>query len=174
MSASPAPDPLRPDPRSPGFHGSPVGSGWPAGADPTDCIGARVAQYVLDGLVATLPAIVLFLAVSVAGYLAAFGSVNFILVLYLGTWLVAVATHWFVLAWWPSTHEGRTPAMGWLGLRIVSEDGHAPGLGRLTVRWLLLVVDALVGGLVGLIIMLTSRRHQRLGDQAAGTLVIRS
>ena len=65
--------------------------------------------------------------------------------------------------------------MGWLGLRIVREsDGGVPTLGALSLRWLLLIVDGILGGVVGLVVMLTQARHQRLGDMAAHTLVVRA
>ena len=52
--------------------------------------------------------------------------------------------------------------------------GFAPSLGALTVRWLLLVVDGSFFGLVGLVIMSATARHQRLGDIAASTYVVRA
>jgi len=54
------------------------------------------------------------------------------------------------------------------GLRVVDEQGNSAGFGRTIVRWLLLVVD---GGifLIGLITMLSTRFHRRVGDLAAGT-----
>jgi uncharacterized RDD family membrane protein YckC len=45
---------------------------------------------------------------------------------------------------------------------------------QLTLRWLLLVVDAMFFGAVGLIAMLSTATHQRVGDSLADTLVVRS
>jgi hypothetical protein len=58
-----------------------------------------------------------------------------------------------------------------LGLVVVDEKGNAAGFGRTIVRWLLLVLD---GGifLIGLIAMLSTRFHRRIGDLAAGTFVV--
>ncbi|OLM09234.1 hypothetical protein Ae707Ps1_6181 [Pseudonocardia sp. Ae707_Ps1] len=69
--------------------------------------------------------------------------------------------------------SGRTPAMALLGLRIVRVDGGAPSAGQHVGRAVLLVIDTLLGGLVGWIVILCSRRRQRIGDHAAGTLVVR-
>jgi uncharacterized RDD family membrane protein YckC len=69
---------------------------------------------------------------------------------------------------------GRTLLMMALGLRIVRRDGGGlASFGQHLGRALLLVVDTLAGGLVGLIVMLCSRHRQRVGDHAAGTVVIR-
>jgi uncharacterized RDD family membrane protein YckC len=45
---------------------------------------------------------------------------------------------------------------------------------QLFIRGILLIVDTLVWGLVGLITMLFSRYRQRVGDHAAKTLVVRA
>jgi uncharacterized RDD family membrane protein YckC len=68
---------------------------------------------------------------------------------------------------------GRTLLMMALGLRIVRRDGAPASFGQHVGRTLLLVVDTIAGGLVGLIVMLCSRRRQRVGDHAAGTVVVR-
>ena len=64
--------------------------------------------------------------------------------------------------------------MGWFGLRVVNLDGGEATSSQLTLRWLLLVVDAMFFGVVGLIAMLSTGTHQRVGDSLADTLVVRS
>ena len=59
-----------------------------------------------------------------------------------------------------------------LGLRIISKGGGPASTTQLFVRGILLIIDMLVFGLVGLITMSASRYHQRVGDHAARTLVI--
>lgn len=88
--------------------------------------------------------------------------------------LVAAA----VLSWWyfarlPATRAGQTPAMRLLGLQVLSMEGSPATGGQLTLRWLLLAADAMFFGMVGLIAILISPRGQRLGDEVAGTLVVR-
>jgi hypothetical protein len=68
--------------------------------------------------------------------------------------------------------RGWTPGKLLFGIRTVAEDGRAPGIGRAIVRWLLLIVDDLCAGLVGLIVALTSKGHRRVGDMAAKTFVV--
>jgi hypothetical protein len=60
-----------------------------------------------------------------------------------------------------------------VGLRIVDGQGKVAGLGRNIIRWLLFVVDGpLTLFLCGLITMLVSKGHRRLGDMVAGTYVV--
>lgn len=59
-----------------------------------------------------------------------------------------------------------------VGIRVVNKEGNPAGLGRNVVRWLLFVVDGFFLLLPGLITMLASRGHRRVGDMAAGTFVV--
>jgi uncharacterized RDD family membrane protein YckC len=59
-----------------------------------------------------------------------------------------------------------------VGVRVVNKDGNPAGLGRNVVRWLLFIVDGFFLLLPGLITMLASRGHRRVGDMAAGTYVV--
>ena len=72
------------------------------------------------------------------------------------------------------TASGRTPGKRWTGLRVVKDGGGPVDFGSSTVRNLLRLVDMLPGFyLVGMVAIIASRRNQRLGDMAAGTLVVR-
>lgn len=69
---------------------------------------------------------------------------------------------------------GRTPGMRLTGLRVVTTAGAQPRFIAYVIRWLLMVADGALFGLVGLVVILTTRRRQRIGDIVAGTLVIRA
>jgi uncharacterized RDD family membrane protein YckC len=82
-----------------------------------------------------------------------------------------------ILLWYwvlrPAGHDGRTWGMQVFGIRVVDLSGGRASRRQLGIRWLLLFVDAFALGAVGLAAMLTSERHQRIGDRVAGTLVVR-
>ena len=69
--------------------------------------------------------------------------------------------------------EGQTVGKKLLKLRVVRADGRPAGMREIAVRTVLRVVDGVGGYIVGLIVMLgTGQRRQRLGDLAAGTIVV--
>jgi uncharacterized RDD family membrane protein YckC len=69
--------------------------------------------------------------------------------------------------------DGQTVGKKLLKLRVVRADGRPAGMGEIAVRTILRVVDGVGGYIVGLIVMLaTGQRRQRLGDLAAGTIVV--
>ena len=84
----------------------------------------------------------------------------------------------FVIEWlYPVLFEvfwhGQTPGKKILGISVINDDLSPVTLGTSMVRNLLRTVDFMpLFYLVGLITMLFNRRFQRLGDLAAGTLVI--
>jgi uncharacterized RDD family membrane protein YckC len=69
---------------------------------------------------------------------------------------------------------GRTPGKRWNGLRVLMADGQPVTFGPSAVRNLMRVIDiwatAMIAGSVSIIV---TRRNQRLGDLAAGTIVVR-
>ena len=69
--------------------------------------------------------------------------------------------------------RGQTPGKKLLGIAVVNDDLSPVTLGTSLIRNLLRTIDFLpLLYLVGLVTMLSNRRFQRLGDLAAGTLVI--
>jgi uncharacterized RDD family membrane protein YckC len=70
--------------------------------------------------------------------------------------------------------SGRTPGKRITHLRVVREEGTPVDLPASAIRNLLRLIDVLpFAYLVGLLMIVITKRNQRLGDLAAGTLVIR-
>lgn len=74
---------------------------------------------------------------------------------------------------WELFNHGQTPGKRLMKLRVVNVDGSSPSLGSLAMRWLLWIADGPTLGFLGIFVMLVTRNHQRFGDMAAGTMVIR-
>ena len=69
--------------------------------------------------------------------------------------------------------DGRTPGKAALGLRVVNANGGPIGFRAAGVRAALLLVDVATFGLSWTVAVLCSERGRRLGDVAAGTMVVR-
>jgi uncharacterized RDD family membrane protein YckC len=72
--------------------------------------------------------------------------------------------------WW----DGRTPGKRALGLRVIRDGGFPVDWGASTIRNLVRIVEATLGGYaLSVVSVLLSKENKRLGDLAAGTLVVR-
>lgn len=143
--------------------------------DRTPIVALRVVQFAVDlGIVA----LITLLPMSVMLVLPrnpdeSLGALLLTIPVVLGLLVLAVALSWWYWSGLPRRRGGRTLAMRWFGLRVVTLDGREATGSQLTLRWLLLSVDGLFLGTVGLVAMLVTARHQRIGDALADTLVVR-
>jgi len=79
---------------------------------------------------------------------------------------------WFIIfeTWW----SGRTPGKRALGLRVVRDGGFPLDLGSAVIRNLVRIVEVALGFYaLSAISALLSKENKRLGDYAAGTIVVR-
>ena len=102
-------------------------------------------------------------------------------------WADAAAGPWFVavlvivafllfygyFAGFEAFWHGQTPGKRLIGLRVLSVTGRPARIDEAILRNLLRVIDQLPGVYaIGIVTMLVSSRNQRLGDLAAGTVVV--
>lgn len=74
---------------------------------------------------------------------------------------------------WEVFNQGQSPGKKLLGIRVVMKDGTTPNLSAYLLRWLLLLVDLHITQFIGIISIAITKNNQRIGDLAAGTLVIK-
>jgi uncharacterized RDD family membrane protein YckC len=73
-----------------------------------------------------------------------------------------------------SLSGGKTPGKMIVKIRVTNKDGSVPGIGAYFLRWVLLPVDLFPSGGLGVLFIVFSSSHQRLGDMAAGTVVVKA
>jgi uncharacterized RDD family membrane protein YckC len=125
---------------------------------------ARTLAWLID-------AIIKIVAISLAGIvtalLGAAGTGLHLIALFALLWLYNVLFEVF--------NRGATPGKRALGLRVMNTNGTPVGWAGSTIRNLVRAVDLLPGCyLLGFLSVYLSERYQRLGDLAAGTIVIYS
>lgn len=90
------------------------------------------------------------------------------------TWLPAFVIYFFYHPVLEITMQGRTPGKRMAGVRIVDLEGRTPGTGALIVRNIFRLVDSLPSlYMVGFTACLFSKNAVRIGDMAAGTLLVK-
>jgi uncharacterized RDD family membrane protein YckC len=89
----------------------------------------------------------------------------------LGAPLAGVVLGWALYYWFAcESGGGQTVGKKVTRLRVVREDGSPAGMREIAIRTVLRVVDTALVGLIAM--MATGERRARLGDLAAGTMVV--
>lgn len=122
----------------------------------------RVLAFALDWMIRTMGVAVLAIPLA---FLGEAGMGLTLLVMFLAEWFYPVV---FELFW-----DGSTPGKKALGLQVLTDDGTPVTWSSSILRNLLRFADFLPFGYqIGLISMSASEGSQRLGDLAAGTVVV--
>ncbi|WP_062061266.1 RDD family protein [Cellvibrio sp. OA-2007] len=124
--------------------------------------GVRVLAQLLDVLIRYGIVIVIFIVLSLLGKMGTGIAL-----------ILAFLLEWFYPVYFEVSRQGRTPGKKWMGIRVVNDDGTPITFGPSLLRNLLRFVDFLpMLYLTGIIASLCNRQFKRLGDLAAGTMVI--
>ncbi len=122
----------------------------------------RALAFAIDLGIRAALLLVLFLLISLLGTLGQG----------LGAILLFLVTWWYMVLF-EVLNQGRSPGKKILGLQVIHEDGTPIGWAASLTRNLLRFVDMLpFAYCLGILSCLNSTRFQRLGDIAAGTLVV--
>jgi uncharacterized RDD family membrane protein YckC len=141
-------------------------------------IGSRGAAAVVDSLIQAAVGAVIVLgfsgtAVSLVSFSGRGGSLaQALLIAVLALTIFALSVGYYIL--FEIIWSGQTPGKRLLGLRVIRENGYPLRPVDATIRNVVRIVDGLpVGYAVGVLVMLFNARARRLGDFAAGTIVVR-
>jgi uncharacterized RDD family membrane protein YckC len=131
---------------------------------------SRLAARTIDALIQAAALAVVGLVMAVINAAGAGLGQTFVVV-------VLAVTGFAVLIVYPIAFEtlgrGRTIGKRAIGLRVLSDAGGPITFRHAAVRGVLAVIDVLPGGILATLSMLVDRRCRRLGDLAAGTVVVR-
>jgi len=128
----------------------------------------RIGAYLIDFVIRTFLFTFLSIIYAISGI--ALGG-NVVVGLVLLTWFVL---DWLYPVFFEASKHGATPGKMIAGLRVVQLSGTPITFGQSVVRNFMRFIDGLpmFNYLVGLCSCFATRRFQRLGDLAAGTVVI--
>lgn len=122
----------------------------------------RALAFAIDLAIRGLVLLVMFVVLALLGQ---FGMGLGAILLFLVTW-------WYMVLF-EVLNQGRSPGKQLLGLRVVHDDGTPVGWAASLTRNLLRFVDILpFGYTLGILSCLSHPAFKRLGDLAAGTLVV--
>jgi uncharacterized RDD family membrane protein YckC len=127
-------------------------------------LGSRLAAVIVDALIQGGALGLLVLAADVLG-----AGISRVTAFLLATVVGLTPSAYGAL--FEGLWNGRTPGKRWQHLRVVQSRGQPVTWGQVVVRNLFRLLDLFL--LVGPVLIVATRRSQRLGDLAAGTIVVR-
>lgn len=130
-------------------------------------VGERIIAFLIDGFILYLYTILVQLIGDAIGYVFddSWTQIGLVGLIFLPAMCYSLLMH--------SLFNGRTVGKMLLQIRVVRVDGTPVHWSHLLVRWMLRLVDIwLFFGSVGILSILFTDKKQRLGDAAAGTVVI--
>jgi uncharacterized RDD family membrane protein YckC len=133
-------------------------------------VGSRMLALVIDLFLQLLALIALMFAFALVAVTA--GEVIGFIIVVVGLFLIVYGYPAVAETLW----DGRTVGKSMLGIRVITTEGAPVTLRHGAIRAMLATVDFWIptpGGLIALTSALVTVRSQRLGDLAAGTIVVR-
>lgn len=121
---------------------------------------SRIGAMLLDGLFIVA---YLSLLMYLSGVFYSFDTISFIFLVYIPIW-----GYFFIFE---TLTGGKTPGKMILRIRVTKADGSPPGILSYFLRWILKPIDMTF--FIGVLFYLATKKHQRIGDLAAGTIVVK-
>ncbi|MDQ3987114.1 MAG: RDD family protein [Actinomycetota bacterium] len=136
-------------------------------------LGSRLSAAVIDALIKfALTLAILFTLGGVSASTMDDSNMNYLALA--GVILAIFLTTFGYDIFFEAFASGRTPGKAALGIRVVREGGRPCGFLAATIRNVMRLVDFLPSGyLIGIVSVLATAKNQRVGDIAAGTIVVR-
>lgn len=140
-------------------------------------IGSRFVAQILDWLIQSFIILVILLLASIAAGLLGFvlssdKTISMLLIALMVALIYAFQLGFDI--YFEVRHNGQTPGKKFAGIRVLREGGAPLDFRSACIRNLLSIADFLPAFyLLGGFLVMVSARGQRLGDMAAGTIVVR-
>ena len=136
-------------------------------------VGSRFLALAVDTLIQIGCGLVLLAGVGVGAFAASFTPAQ------AGPWFLAVAVlglfiiYYAYFAVFESVWNGQTPGKRFIGLRVIHASGRPVSVFEAILRNVIRIADQLPGiYAIGIVSVFVTERSQRLGDLAAGTVVV--
>lgn len=130
----------------------------------------RILAYLLDSIILTVGYFMFVLLLKAIFGNGLFSGVSDFAVV----WLSPIAAFFLYNILFEIWNGGQTPGKKAMNIKVIRLDGKDPEWGDVVLRSILHLVDSLASaGVIGLLLIKTTGKCQRLGDMAANTTVIR-
>jgi uncharacterized RDD family membrane protein YckC len=132
-------------------------------------VGERIVATIIDLLIMGGYGITISFIAGLVGYSMRDNMPGFYVVIFLLSLPILFYTVLFEIFL-----NGQTPGKSAMRIKVMRTDGRQPDIGNYLMRWMLRIIDIWLDfGVVAIVTVVINGQGQRLGDIAAGTLVIK-
>jgi uncharacterized RDD family membrane protein YckC len=140
-------------------------------------VGSRIGAIILDHIILLIIALIIALPLGFSG--AMFGMMApGAEALFTGMYITMMALNfiiWLVYFTYFEGTSGQTLGKRALGIKVTREGGGKMNMGAALVRTILRIIDILpTAYILGFILVLATKKKQRVGDMAASTVVVKA
>ncbi|MDR0937999.1 MAG: RDD family protein [Mediterranea sp.] len=133
-------------------------------------IGERLLAFLIDYIFLILYIYGTIALLEVIPHAYRYSDNTFFVLLVFGTLYLPAFFYTFLCEMF---NRGQTIGKRLMNIRVVKLDGSTPSMGSYLLRWMILPFDVFITGGLGALFVLLSKNSQRMGDLAAGTMVIK-
>ena len=140
-------------------------------------LGNRLLAQLVDGLITLLTAFAIVMAALITGYLisnlpidAQTKTIWYGVLAMISVFIIFIQVNCYFIVF-EALWQGQTPGKKVAEIRVIEANGQPIGWAGAIIRNLIRMIDQIL--FLGLLIMLFDKNERRLGDMAAGTIVIR-
>jgi len=138
-------------------------------------LGSRIVAIIIDLIILSLVVVIIALPLGLLAGLSAMGNPTQLFAArsaFFVAFMVLNVLVWLLYFTYFEGTSGQTLGKKIMGIKVVKENGDQPSFMDALIRTILRIIDGIAFYLVGFIVILVSEKKQRLGDMAAGTIVV--
>ena len=138
-------------------------------------LGSRIVAIIVDLIILSLVVVIIALPLGLSAGLSAMGNPAQLFAArsaFFVSFMVLNVLVWLLYFTYFEGTTGQTLGKKIMGIKVVKENGDQPSFMDALIRTILRIIDGIAFYLVGFIVILVSEKKQRLGDMAAGTIVV--
>ena len=138
-------------------------------------LGSRIVAIIIDLIILSLVVVIIALPLGLLAGLSAIGNPTQLFAArsaFFVAFMVLNVLVWLLYFTYFEGTSGQTLGKKIMGIKVVKENGDQPSFMDALIRTILRIIDGIAFYLVGFIVILVSEKKQRLGDMAAGTIVV--
>ncbi|HID19610.1 MAG TPA: RDD family protein [Methanophagales archaeon] len=142
------------------------------------CVGSRIVAIIIDQIILAIVSFIIALPFGIWAWMFSFMGDATSPFAPRGTFFASLTVLnvllWIVYFTYFEGTSGQTLGKKIMSIKVIKENGDQPTFSDALIRTILRIIDGIAFYLVGLIVILVSEKKQRIGDMAAGTIVVKA